>query len=133
MTVFNSYQIFIYLILIDEGRPHKLQILKLYYTNWSASSVYSEVPRPAKILNVVENIVLRFPNLLSLRMETLTDKALNIIYNNLAHLEELEATNGIFTSVGISGISVVNQGQVNWNSRKHPFIGHLKCELFKII
>jgi len=109
---------------IEECRPHKLEVLKLYYTNWSVSSVFAELPRPAKVLNVVQVVVQRFPQLKSLRMESLTDKALGLIYTSLPHLEELEATNGAFSAFGITGVPVVNQGQTF--GRKYPDIKAMK-------
>lgn len=83
---------------LEECRPHKLEVLKLYYTNWSVSSLYTELPRPAKILNVVQITMQRFPNLKCLRIESLTDKTLTAIFTGLPQLEILEATNGNYTS-----------------------------------
>lgn len=63
-------------------------------------------------------------------MESITDRALDMIYAMMPQLEELEVTNGSFTSAGLSGIPVINQGQYASSSplRRHPHIGNLTSE-----
>ncbi|OXA51095.1 hypothetical protein Fcan01_14211 [Folsomia candida] len=94
---------------VHEQKPHKLESLKLYYTSWSVSSLFVELPRPAKVLNVMQIIIQRFPKLKSFRMESITDRALDMIYAMMPQLEELEVTNGSFTSAGLSGIPITDE------------------------
>jgi hypothetical protein len=118
----------------DESIPIKgLESLKLYYTNWSASSVFAELPKPAKILNVLENICQRFPNLKSLRIESLTDRCLNVVFKQLNRLEELEVTNGAFTAAGVTGIPVVNQTFNEDETKGEPTICSLESKIHKNI